>query len=86
MNKKDFFSNEDKIITQNDYEEKRWSAYKNLEKPSFKKWGKFQEIGLTDKRHGSGRLRTVSKEEKMDLIEELVYSHEEQSHTLLAPK
>ena len=51
-----------------------------------KKWGKFKEIGLTDKRHGSGRLRTVSKEEKMDLIEELVYSHEEQSHTLLAPK
>ena len=51
-----------------------------------KKWGKFKEIGLTDKRHGSGWLRTVSKEEKMDLIEELVYSHEEQSHTLLAPK
>ena len=47
---------------------------------------KFKEISLTDKRHGSGRLRTVSKEEKMDLIEELVYSHEEQSHTLLAPK
>ena len=37
-----FFSNEDKIITQNDYEEKRWSAYKNLEKPSFKKMGKIQ--------------------------------------------
>ena len=51
-----------------------------------KKWGQFKEIGLTDKRHGSGRRRTVSKEEKMDLIEELVYSHEEQSHTLLAPK
>ena len=37
-----FFSNEDKTITQNDYEEERWSAYKNLEKPSFKKTGKIQ--------------------------------------------
>ena len=37
-----FFSNEDKIITQNDYEEKRWSPYKNLEEPSIKKIEKIQ--------------------------------------------
>ena len=47
---------------------------------------KIQKIGLTNKRHGSGRLRTASKEENMDLIEKLVYSQEERSHRLLEPK
>ena len=34
-----FFSNEDKIIMQNDYEEKSWPAYKNLEEPSIQNNG-----------------------------------------------
>ena len=36
-----FFSNEDKIIMQNDYEEKSWSTHKNLEEPSIQIMGSF---------------------------------------------
>ena len=55
------FSYEDKIIIQNDYEEKSWSAYK--------RW-----------------RRTVSVEEIMDLIEELICSQEERPHMGLATR
>ena len=32
------FSNEDKIVIQNDYEEKNWSVYKIWKNHPFKKW------------------------------------------------
>ena len=32
------FSNEDKIVIQNDYEEKSWSVYKIWKNHPFKKW------------------------------------------------
>ena len=43
-------------------------------------------MGLMDKIHSSLWLKTVSKEENMDLIGELVYSQEGRPHTHLAPK
>ena len=67
------FSNEDKIIIQNDYEEKGWSAYKIWKNHPSKKWDyysvkrlmkKFRETGSMDRGHGSGRPRTVSTEEE----------------------
>ena len=39
-----------------------------------------------DRRHGSGQSGTVSTEENMDLIEELVCSQGEWHHTHLAPR
>ena len=39
-----------------------------------------------DRRHGSGWPRTVTKEEIMDLIEEMFCSQEEWLHTHLAPR
>ena len=47
---------------------------------------KFRETGSMERRHGSSRLRTVSTEENMALIEELVCSQEERHHAHLAPR
>ena len=88
------FSNEDKAIIQNDYEEKNWSAYKIWKNHPSKKWcyssikrilQKFRETGSMKRKHGSGRPTTVSTEENMDLIEELICSQEE-PHSHLAPR
>ena len=88
------FSNEDKIVIQNDYEEKNWSVYKIWKNHPFKKWDypsvkhllkNSEKTGSKDWRDGSGWLRTVSTEENVDLIEELVCSKERQPHTHLAP-
>ena len=57
------FSKEDKIIIQNDYEEKRWSAYKILKDHSLKNWAytsvkrlleRFKDSGTMDRKEGSG--------------------------------
>ena len=45
---------------------------------------KFREISSTG--HSSGHPRTVSTEENMYLIEDLVCSHEEQPRTHLGPR
>ena len=47
---------------------------------------KFTETGSMDRRHGLGLFRTLSSEENIDLIEELVSRQAEQSHTQLAPR
>ena len=71
----------DKIIIQNDYEEKGWSAYKILKDHSSKNWtytsGKrllkrFKDSGTMNRKEGSGRPRSVTTEENTDLIEELI--------------
>ena len=88
-----FFSNEDKIIIQNDYEEKSCSAYKIWKNHPSRKWDYssvkclFQNFGETfsmGRKHGSERPSTVSVEDNMDLIDELVCSQKEQPHTHLA--
>ena len=47
---------------------------------------KSREAGSMDRRHCSGSPRTVSTEENIDLIKELVCSQDEQPHIHLAPR
>ena len=47
---------------------------------------KLRETISMDRRHGSGRPRTVSTEENLNLIEEFVCSLEEGPHTHLASR
>ena len=67
------FSNEDKIIIQNDYEKKKQFGLQYLENHPAKKWNyssvkrllkKSREISSMDERHGSGRPNN-----NMDFIE-----------------
>ena len=89
------FSKEDKIIIQNDYKEKGWSAYRIWKDHSSKNWTyasvkrllkRFKDSGTIDRKEGSGRPRSVTTEENTDLIEELICSQEEAPHTYLAPR
>ena len=84
------FSKEDKIIIQNDYEEKEWSAYKTWKNQSSKNWTytsvkrllkRFKDSDTMNRKEGSGRPRSVTTEESTDLIEELICSQEEVPHT-----
>ena len=86
------FSNDNKIIIQNDYEEKSWSAYKTWKYHPTKKWDDSSVKGLLKnkysmgRRHGSGRSKNVSTKENMNFIEELICSGEGRPHTHLAPR
>ena len=84
------FSKEDKIIIQNDYEEKGWSAYKTWKNQSLKNWTytsvkrllkRFKDSDTMNRKEGSGRPRSVTTEKSTDLIEELICSQEEVPHT-----
>ena len=75
------FSKEDKIIIQNDYEEKGWSAYKTWKNQSLKNWTytsvkrllkRFKDSDTMNRKEGSGRPRSVTTEENTDLIKELI--------------
>ena len=89
------FSKEGKIIIQNDYEEKWWSAYKLWKGHSSKNWTytsvktllkRFKDSGTMNRKEGSGRSRSVTTEENTDLTEELICSQEDAPHTNLAPR
>ena len=89
------FSKEDKIIIQNDYEEKGWSAYKVWKDHSSKNWTytsvkrllkRFKDSCTMNRKEGSGQPRSVITEENTDLIEELICLQEEVPHTHLAPR
>ena len=84
------FSKEDKIIIQNDYEEKGWSAYKIWKDHSLKNWTytsvkrllkRFKDSGTMNRKESSGQPRSVTTEENTDLIEELICSQEGAPHT-----
>ena len=62
------FSKDDKIIIQNDYEEKEWSAYKIWKYHSLKNWTytsvkkllkPFKNSVTKNRKEGSGRPRSV---------------------------
>ena len=83
-------SKEDKIITQNHYEEHGCSAYKIWKDHSSKNWTytsvkrlfkHFKDSGTMNRKESSGRPRSVTKEENTDIIEELICSREETPHT-----
>ena len=89
------FSKEDKIIMQNDYEEKGWSAYKTWKDYSSKNWNytsfkrllkRFKDSGTMNRKEGSDQPRSVTTKEKTDLIEERICSQEEAPHTHLTPR
>ena len=89
------FSNKDKIIIKNDYEEKWWSAYKIWKEHSSKNWNyifvkrllkRFKDSSTMNKKEGSGQSMSVTTEENNNLIEELICSQEEASHSHLAPR
>ena len=80
------FSDEDKAIIKNDYEEKGWSAYRIWKEHPAKGWvessvrrliRKFEATGSMDRRSGSGRPRTATTEENAEVVEELISSQEE---------
>ena len=94
LTRKNLFSNEDKVIIQNDCKEKDCSASKIWKNYSSEKLNysavkrllkKLRKIGLMDKRQGSGKPRTLSTEGNVNLIHELVCSQEVLPHTHLAP-
>ena len=89
------FSKEGKIIIQNDYEEKGWSAYKIWKDHSSKNLiytyvkrllKRFKDSGTMNRKVGSGQPRSVTTEENTNLIKELICSQEEAPHTHLAPR
>ena len=66
------FSKEVKIIIQNDYEEKGWSAYKIWKDHSSENWTyisvkrllkRFKDSGTINRKEGSGRPRSVTTKE-----------------------
>ena len=80
------FSNEDKAIIKNDYEEKGWSAYRIWKEHPSKGWvessvrrliRKYEDTGSMDRRSCAGRPRSVSTEENEESVEELISSEEE---------
>lgn len=88
------FSYEDKVIINNDFEEKGWSAYNIWKQHPMKGWDyssvkrllkRFRETGTMDRLKGSGRPRSAVTEENEEIVEELICSQEE-PHTHLAPR
>ena len=88
------FSKQDKIITQNDYEEKGWSAYKIWKDRPSKNWTytsvkrllKCFKDDTMNRKEGSVRSRSVTTEENTDLTEELICSQEKAPHTHPPPR
>ena len=80
------FSDEDKGVIKNDYEEKKWSAYRICKEHSTKNWEyssvrrllkKYKTFGSMERRPGSGRKRSVTTKENEELVERLICSQEE---------
>ena len=76
------FSKEDKIIIQNDYEEKEQSAYKIWKDYSSKNWTytsvkrllkHFKDSDTMNRKEGSGQAKSATTEQNTDSIEELIY-------------
>ena len=88
------FSKEDKIIIQNDYEEKEQSAYKIWKDYSSKNWTytsarrllkHFKDSDTMNRKEGSGQAKSATTEENTHLIEELICPQKGTLHTHLAP-
>ena len=88
------FSKADKIIIRNDFEEKRWCAYKIWKDHSLTSWTytsvklllkRFKDSGATNRKKGSGQPRSVTSEENTDLTEEVICPQEEAVHICLGP-
>ena len=89
------FSDEDKAVIKNDYQEKDWSAGRICKEHPSKKWhrtsvqnliNRFKAFGTMERRPGSGRPRTVTTPENEALISELICSQEDKPGTHLSPR
>lgn len=88
------FSQDDKAVIKNDYEEKGWNAYTIWKEHPAKNWDrvsvwrlvkKFEKTGSMDRKKGSGRPVTATAVEHFEEVEELVCSQEEEG-THSAPR
>ena len=79
-----------KAVTENDFNEKCWNAYKIWkEHQSFERFRmavhnlikKIKKTGSTERRNGSGRPVTATTEENRSIFEELVCSQEDKAPT-----
>ena len=89
------FSNGEKAVIKNDFLEIEWNAYKICKEHPTKSWNRvsvyillkrFQEDNSMDRRAGSGRQRTITTEEKENLIENLICSQEENPGSRMSPR
>ena len=90
-----FFSNEKKAVIKNDFLERGWNAYKICKEHLTKSWNRvsvyrllkrFQEDNSMDRRAGSGRQRIISTEENENLIENLIFSQEDNPGGHMSPR
>ena len=84
------FTDKQKAVIENDFNEKGWNAYKIWRKnPSFECSSmavqnlikKIRETGSTERRKGSGRPVTAATEENASIFEALVCSQEHEPGT-----
>ena len=89
------FSDGDKTVIKNDYDEKGWSPYRICKEHPTKKWYKasvqrlinqFKENGTTQRRPGSGRPRSAITPENEEIVEQLICSQEESPGTHMSPR
>ena len=83
-------SKEDKIIIQNDFEEKGWNAYMIWREHPTKKWDRvsvwrvvknLKESGSIERRKGSGRPASACTEENQEYVDEAIFSQDEEEGT-----
>ena len=79
------FTDEDKAVIRNDYDEKGWNAYTIWKEHPSKGWvessvrrliRKYEETGSMDRRPGSGRPRTATTQENAEIVDEEISSQE----------
>ena len=79
------FTDEDKAVIRNDYDEKGWNAYNIWKEHPSKGWvessvrrliRKYEETGSMDRRPGSGRPRTATTQENAEIVDEEISSQE----------
>ena len=90
-----FFSSEDKALIKNDFVEKGWSSQGICQEHPSKNWNRVSVHGLLkrfekdssmDRRPESSRPVTVTREEKEELVGDLICSQEENPGTDLSPR
>ena len=88
------FSEEDKAIIKNDFEEKGFTAYKIWKEHKYKGWvlssvqrllNRYKENGTMKRKEGSGRPVTATTDGNADIVENLICSQEESPGTHKSP-
>ena len=89
------FSNEEKAIIINNFEEWGWSAYRIVKEHHKKNWDKrsvqrlinrYKESGTVERKTGSGRPKTATTVENGELVEELISSQESEPGSHSSPR